>query len=96
MITGTACKGWAKANGYTASINEKRGSVLSTAEVVTHEMGHNLGMAHDFSDVHAGKGCDGTGFMSYGEHPYQWSTCSVEDFNALYQQVNIMIQYHIS
>ena len=40
---GTMCKGWAKPNGYTASITEKRSNALTTAEVVTHEMGHNMG-----------------------------------------------------
>ena len=42
---GTMCKGWAKPNGYTASINEKRSNALTSAEVVTHEMGHNMGMS---------------------------------------------------
>ena len=44
-------------------------------------------MSHDFDDVHAGTGCDGTGFMSYGTHPYEWSTCSRNDFLALYNQI---------
>lgn len=82
---GTLCKTtW---SGYQASISEKRSSVLSTAEVVTHEMGHNMNMLHDFDEEHAGKGCDGTGFMSYGSHPYEWSTCSKNDFLALYNQI---------
>ena len=50
-------------------------------------MGHNLGMLHDFDAEHAGKGCDGQGFMSYGTHPNQWSDCSVSDFNAHYQSL---------
>ena len=50
---GTLCKTtW---SGYQASISEKRSSVLSTAEVVTHEMGHNMNMLHDFDEEHAGK-----------------------------------------
>ena len=44
-------------------------------------------MYHDFDASHAGTGCDGTGFMSYGSHPHQWSTCSVSDFNALFQSI---------
>lgn len=82
---GTLCVGpW---KPYQASINEKRSSILSTAEVVTHEIGHNVGMYHDFDSIHNGKGCDGTGFMSYGSHPYEWSTCSRDDFKAQYNKV---------
>merc|ERR1712172_332866 len=47
--------------------------------------GHNLGMAHDFSTAHAASGCDGTGIMSYGNPPNQWSTCSKADFTAQYK-----------
>ena len=52
-------------------------------------MGHNLGMLHDFDDTHGGQGgpCDGTGFMSYGSAPQQWSTCSKNDFEAHYNNV---------
>lgn len=82
---GTLCRSFWP--GYQASINEKRSSVLTSAEVVTHEMGHNMGMLHDFDDEHAGTGCDGTGFMSYGTHPYEWSTCSVSDFLGLYNTI---------
>ena len=44
-------------------------------------------MLHDFDNSHSGKGCNGQGFMSYGSHPYQWSTCSVSDFNAHFQSL---------
>ena len=44
-------------------------------------------MFHDFDDVHAGTGCDGTGFMSYGRYSYGWSNCSRNDFLALYNQI---------
>ena len=47
-------------------------------------MGHNLGMAHDFIAAHKAAGCDGTGIMSYGDPPNQWSTCSVKDMQAHY------------
>merc|ERR1712062_37434 len=35
---------------------------------VAHEMGHNMGMSHDFADVHGGDNgaCNGQGLMSYG------------------------------
>ena len=52
-------------------------------------MGHNMGMMHDFDDSHGGSGgpCDGTGFMSYGSAPQQWSTCSKNDFLAHYNAI---------
>ena len=52
---------------------------------MAHEIGHNVGMAHDFSDAHKAAGCDGTGIMSYGNTPNQWSTCSKADFTAQYK-----------
>ena len=36
---------------YATSINEKRDNVINTAEVVVHEMGHNMGMEHDFDPM---------------------------------------------
>ena len=53
---------------------------------MAHEMGHNLGMQHDFHANHGGSGgpCDGTGIMSYGSAPNVWSTCSKADFEARY------------
>merc|ERR1711971_959239 len=83
---GTMCKGWA---GYNAGVNEKRQNVLATSEVVAHEMGHNMGMLHDFDEDHGGSGgpCDGTGIMSYGSAPNVWSTCSKNDFLALYNSI---------
>ena len=81
---GTLCRTYWP--GFQTSISEKRSSVLTTAELVTHEVGHNLGMLHDFEPVHK-EACDGTGFMSYGTHPYEWSTCSASDFLGLYNAV---------
>ena len=49
-------------------------------------MGHNLGMLHDFDKEHGGDNgpCNGKGIMSYGSAPNVWSTCSKNDFQALY------------
>ena len=85
---GTLCgpNSW---KGYKASVNEKRSSAVKTAEVVAHEMGHNLGMLHDFDDQHGGQNgaCNGQGIMSYGTFPQQWSSCSKADYLARYNQV---------
>ena len=53
---------------------------------MSHEIGHNLGMRHDFDEGHGGKNnkCNGQGLMSYGDQPEKWSTCSVTDFTAHY------------
>ena len=53
-------------------------------------MGHNMGMYHDFDDIHGGHGgpCDdGMGFMGNGIHPNVWSNCSKADFLAHYNQI---------
>ena len=63
-------------------------------ETLAHEVGHNLGMAHDFATQHGGDGkagsggpCDFEGFMSYGTlKKSQWSECSVKDFTAQYMR----------
>ena len=68
-------------------MNEKRNTVVQTAELVAHEVGHNLGMAHDFDAQHGGQNgkCNCKGFMSYCKNkPQQWSSCSRKDFQALY------------
>ena len=59
---------------------------------MAHELGHNLGMSHDFDSKHGGPGnsCDsgtyGNHIMSYGSlnAMSKWSTCSRSDFQALY------------
>ena len=72
-----------------SSINIWHGYAASLARVVAHEIGHNLGMSHDFhgSDannlrVHNGQRCNG--FMAYNNPPNVWSPCSVADFKAHY------------
>jgi hypothetical protein len=71
-------------------INYYGQSHSAMGELLAHEVGHNLGMAHDFATQHGGDGsagsgpCDNEGLMSYGNHKSQWSECSVKDFTAQY------------
>ena len=53
---------------------------------MAHELGHGIGMHHDFDPPHDTQGCDKTGLMSYGDFPMKWSTCSRADFEAHYLQ----------
>ena len=83
-------------NGYDRlkqSINCYGSSHSAMGETLAHEVGHNLGMAHDFATQHGGDGkmgsggpCDFEGFMSYGTSKSQWSECSVKDFTAQYMR----------
>jgi len=61
-----------------------------TAEVVTHEIGHNLALKHDFDDAIKAQtgeevprkvdGVDCAGYMDYIAYTDGWSQCSVQDF----------------
>jgi len=88
---GTVCT---SADHLKHSVNMYGTSYAMLAESMAHEIGHNLGMHHDFAENHgSGSGntgdsatstnaCNGQGFMSYGHHLAVWSDCSVKDFTA--------------
>merc|ERR1712106_135360 len=84
---GTACR----TDGYAVNINElftTTNSELRTAKNFAHELGHNLGMMHDFADDHGGKTgpCNKEGLMSYGKRPDKWSECSDKDFTGWWRR----------
>jgi len=77
-------------NKYKASINEWRPTSIAFAGLVAHEVGHNLGMQHDFHTSHGGQSsaCNKDNhIMAYGSSKEKWSTCSKKDFKARYLQI---------
>jgi hypothetical protein len=75
---------------YNSGITEdgwNKGDIAYTARVMAHEMGHNLGMSHNFDEKHEGRGC--TGYMSYGEdqdNATAWSPCANGDWTDNFEE----------
>ena len=71
---------------------------IDTLQIICHELGHNLGMNHDFIDPITnpktifrdsnGLSCtDANGVMDYYVTVQKWTTCSVERFTQHYNNV---------
>ena len=63
--------------GKTCS--SKNYDLQNTVLTFVHEVGHQLGMDHDF-ERRDGRDCSGDGHMSYGRKKEEWSSCSKLDF----------------
>jgi len=81
---GAFCKGTKAATGSITEVWMEFQKDASSAWLFAHELGHNLGILHDFAGKHGGEGgtCNDKGIMSYSPPrplPMKWSTCSRED-----------------
>ena len=88
---GWAFEGTLCTNGHNqVSVNfAGKNEVLYGAAIVAHEVGHNLGMSHDFR-YFKGENCDCKGIMSfcgYKRWIQKWSECSRNDFLAHYNRI---------
>jgi len=80
---------------YRSNINEWFRTDTIAAQIIAHEIGHNLGMYHDFGSstsvprYYNGQACTNIGgYMDYTTSPTRWSPCSVGDFTNYYNYVN--------
>ena len=81
---------------YKTSITEWYNNLADTAGVFAHELGHALGMDHDFTssgadrfDRNGVKCTDINGLMDYGARSSvdKFSTCSKQDYRDYYNRV---------
>ena len=86
---------------YPSHLCDAVGAQVIAGFLLAHEIGHGLGMDHDFSIIHGGNGdsetstnpCNNQGIMSYNfdrtaaSTGDKWSSCSVKDFKAQYNMV---------
>jgi len=86
----------ASSKGSRTNLNAYYDDEMYTAETLVHEVGHNLGMKHDFNGSPSNKRytdvgnqlCTGVdGYMDYYNEPNKWSPCSVQDFTNYYNSV---------
>jgi len=94
---GTPCLRLSQDQRYKVSITEWYNNIADTAGVFAHELGHALGMLHDFIDSDSSdrydrngvKCTDINGVMDYGSRSSvdKFSTCSKQDFRDYYNHV---------
>ena len=57
----------------------------SKYQILAHEIGHYLGMRHDFVPSFYGRTCEG--YMDYNPTTHGWSTCNTEDMKAYFNSL---------